>query len=112
MTRTILLLQRALIVVLLAVSGAYLIVYLYRWEWNRALICGLFFIASEVALSTSMILRRLRRLEQRDTGAAGTIAERLRQANPPRLQPFEWLKKHLEQLLLVIKSQPFMQLTE
>ena len=28
-------------------SGAFMLLYLYRWEWNRALICGLFFVASE-----------------------------------------------------------------
>ena len=92
MTRTVLALQRALIVVLLAVSGTYVVVYLTRWEWNRALICGLFFLASEVALATSMLLRRLRRIEHRDVGTRGAIGERLREANAPRLQPFQWLK--------------------
>ena len=32
-----------------AISGTYLVVYLYRWEWNRAVISGVFFLAAEIA---------------------------------------------------------------
>ena len=35
-------------------SGAYVFVYIYRWEWNRALIMLGFFVATEVALSTAL----------------------------------------------------------
>ncbi len=77
-------------VVLLA-SGIYLLVYLYRWEWNRALISGLFLVAAEVALASSAILRRLAALEHRlDEAARGG-------APPPSPQeggdggPFAWL---------------------
>ncbi len=52
---------------MLVASGAYLLVYLYRGEWNRALISGLFFVASEVALIAGLLGRRLGRLE-RDLG--------------------------------------------
>lgn len=58
--------------VVLVVSGVYLLVYLYRWEWNRAMISGLFFVAAEVALVGSAMLRRVGRLERRldDLGRA------------------------------------------
>jgi hypothetical protein len=46
-------------------SGVFMIVYLYRWEWNRAMISGLFFVAAELALASTAILRRLRRIEER-----------------------------------------------
>ena len=42
-------------------SGAYVFVYIYRWEWNRALIMLGFFVATEVALSTALVLRALAR---------------------------------------------------
>ena len=57
-------------------SGAYLMIYLYRWEWNRAIISGIFFLGAEIALASSMILVRLRRLD-----------ERLNQAAEPPQQP-------------------------
>lgn len=46
-------------------SGAYTIVYLYRWEWNRAAIAGLFFLATEIIFVTSLVLRRLWHIEHR-----------------------------------------------
>lgn len=65
-------LLRALGWIVLLASGTYLLVYLYRWEWNRALISGLFFVAAEVALASSSILRRLTSLERRIDEAART----------------------------------------
>jgi hypothetical protein len=43
----------------LAASGTYVFVYLYRWEWNRALTAGIIFIATEVAVVGALILDRL-----------------------------------------------------
>ena len=59
------LLIRALTGVVMLVSGGYLMVYLYRWEWNRALISGMFFLAAELAAVTSLLFARLARLERR-----------------------------------------------
>jgi hypothetical protein len=64
---------RALTLGVVAVSGVYLIVYLYRWEWNRALISGLFFLAALVTLSTSLILGALRSIEQRVGDLEGAV---------------------------------------
>jgi hypothetical protein len=55
---------RAILVVVLIASGTYLLVYLYRWEWNRALISGLFFVIAEIALASATTGRRLHDLER------------------------------------------------
>lgn len=78
----------------LAASGTYLLVYLYRWEWNRALVAGIFFVAAEIALIGTALLRRLRaieaRLDARD-GASPSRLERLQETEPEPRKPFEWL---------------------
>ena len=54
-----------LTVLLLLTAGLYVLVYLYRWEWNRAIVSGLFFLAALITFSTVLILRRLGGLEER-----------------------------------------------
>ena len=94
-----------LIVVVLITSGTYLMVYLYRWEWNRALVSGVFFLTAEIALAASMILRRLRDLEaridrrfdQQDRQQVAVtnnpaVLERLRETAPQPGSPFSWLE--------------------
>ena len=49
----------------LVVSGYYVLAYLYWWEWNRALIAGVFFLAIEAAIGVLLVLGRLDRLERR-----------------------------------------------
>jgi hypothetical protein len=83
---------RLLNIVVLVVSGIYLLVYLYRWEWNRAVISGIFFIAAEIALATSLVLTELRR---RTTIAETVTARTITDANaakPP--QSFAWLTRN------------------
>lgn len=95
-----------------ATSGAYTIIYLYRWEWNRAMIAGLFFLATEVVMSAALITGRLRTLERRlDVAALGgttvagptgagitpleagpTVLERIREGTPPPRDHFAWLR--------------------
>lgn len=84
-------LPRLLVVVVLVWSGWYLLLYLLRWEWNRALISGLFFVSAEIALSTTMLLRRLRSLEQRVDDVTSSAGE---PAVDPvdRPNPFAWLR--------------------
>lgn len=93
--RTVLVLgQRLLAWVVLALSGVYLIVYLYRWEWNRAIISGLFFVAAEVGLVSGMLHRRLRAIEVavRDRSAVDPAALACLRATPvARTNPFRWL---------------------
>ena len=47
----------ALLTVMVA-AGWYVFVYLYRWEWNRALVSGIIFLAAEVALLGALVLER------------------------------------------------------
>lgn len=87
------LLIRTLTGVVMLVSGGYMMVYLYRWEWNRALISGMFFLAAEMAAVTSLLSARLARLERRfdeqtpAPGAASPVAP----AEGRRESPFAWL---------------------
>ena len=55
---------------MLVVSGLYLVVYLYRWEWNRALVAGVFFLASEVAVVGMAVLDRLATVVRNDRATA------------------------------------------
>ncbi len=93
-------------------SGLYLFVYLYRWEWHRAVVAGVMFLIAEVALTGSVILDRLRSMEERisarlggaGTGAAQNVAEepvdatadimaRLEQSAPAPKVSFQWLSR-------------------
>jgi hypothetical protein len=79
----------ALVVSTLAASGGYLFVYLYRWEWNRAVIAGVFFLAAEVALGVAAVLKRLGDLQQ---SAPRQVVDRIREAAPPARDRFAWLE--------------------
>ena len=88
---------QVLTLVVLATSATYMLVYLYRWEWNRALVAGLFFVAAEVAVIGTSLLRRLRSIEAKlDDAAASrpapTAAARIHEAAPPPADRFAWLR--------------------
>ncbi len=99
--------QLAALLVLIG-SGVYLVVYLYRWEWNRALIAGVFFVIAEIGLGIALVLARIGRMEERlsrpaNTGAvlapptvsAGTyegVLGRIHDTAPPRRDHFSWLR--------------------
>jgi len=78
-------------------TGVYLIVYLYRWQWNRALICGVLFVATEVLLIGRLVLQRLRALEDRLDAAAARAPDpvrvRLVETRPPATDRFAWLRE-------------------
>ncbi|KUL36412.1 hypothetical protein [Streptomyces regalis] len=46
-------------------AGTYLVVYLYRWQWQRAMICGVLLLVVEVMLFGLATLGRLNGLEER-----------------------------------------------
>ncbi len=75
---------------MLVSSGAYLLIYLYRWEWNRAIISGIFFLGAEIALASSMILVRLRRLDERLSHGVETRPVRPETPTDGD-KPFAWL---------------------
>ncbi len=82
-------------VVTLLASGGYIFVYLYRWEWHRALIVAMLFVAAEVPMATALVLRRLRTLQrrldpERTREPEPAVLERLH-SNAPNRNPFAWL---------------------
>jgi hypothetical protein len=89
------------IVSVLAITGAYTLIYLFRWQWNRAIITGIFFLAAELALAIVLLLRRFTRLEHRldrieaphqpRAEVDPVVLDRLRESAPPARRPFEWL---------------------
>jgi hypothetical protein len=94
-------LTRAVAVLAAATCGAYSLVYLYRWEWHRAILAGVFLVVAEVALATSVLLRRLGALERRLTDVAEAasrpspqpeILVHLRESAPEPRPPFAWLE--------------------
>ena len=98
-------LRYAILALAVGSSGIYLFVYLYRWEWHRALVAGVLFVAAEVALAAAAILDRLRAIESRlDAGAAAAPAvalapgspetlARLQEAQPEARTNFDWLSR-------------------
>ena len=82
-----------------ALTAAYTIVYLYRWEWHRALVAAVFLVVAEVALVAVAILRRLSALDRKlDTMAAAApppetldVLHRVRETAPPPRPVFAWL---------------------
>lgn len=81
----------------LAASGTYVLVYLYRWEWNRALVSGFFFLAAEIALVGTGLLHRLQRIEARlaeaPTSPSAPAAEALEATRPAPTDRFAWLQE-------------------
>lgn len=84
-------------------AGTYLIVYLYRWQWQRAMICGVLLLVVEVLLFGLVTLGRLNRIEgrlrdtdrrQRELDARQEdVLARLREPAPAREETrFRWLE--------------------
>ncbi|HEX2699449.1 MAG TPA: hypothetical protein VHM89_04495 [Acidimicrobiales bacterium] len=96
-------LRYAFLVAAVVASGIYLFVYLFRWEWHRAVVAGVIFVAAEVALAAAAILDRLRSIEARlasRPGSAQPGAEvaaealgRLRETAPGPRTSFDWLSR-------------------
>jgi hypothetical protein len=77
----------------LAASGTYLFVYLYRWEWNRALISGVIFLAAEIAVIGWILNGKLTDLSHRvDDARTRRIAGHLDTARSEPSTVFDWLR--------------------
>ncbi|WP_416970987.1 hypothetical protein [Streptomyces sp. 4F14] len=75
-------------------AGYYTVVYLTRWEWQRALISAALLIVVEVFLATVLVLTRLARLEGRIEASDARVEEvrrRLEQSRSPIPNRFNWL---------------------
>lgn len=85
----------ATLTIVLAASGTYMFVYLYRWEWNRTLIAGIFFVAAEIGLIGAAILERLKKIEGRlDARAAEPPAlAHIQETAPEPKAGFKWLAR-------------------
>jgi hypothetical protein len=116
MKRVALLLPGAIGVVCALYTG----IYLVRWEWNRAIIAGIFFLAAEIIVASALILERIRRSEDRivalldgdrivrapdtawsDEGwadASAATLEALRSTAPPPPDRFAWIRDQSGQM--------------
>ncbi len=85
-----------LAVVVLFATGVYTVVYLYRWEWNRALFTSVLFITIEVALVGVFLLNRIRRIETDQDGreVRNATLGRIEQTRPDRAH-FAWLERSM-----------------
>jgi len=45
-------------------AGTYVVIYLYRWQWQRAVLCGVLLLVVEVMLLGIMLIGRLSRIEE------------------------------------------------
>lgn len=96
-------LGRVLSGVVLVAAGSYVFIYLVRWEWNRALIAGLFFLAAELVLIADVLLARFadlgRQIEaDRAREQTTALAARLRANRPETPGPFAWLAPDRDRL--------------
>ncbi|MDH4017602.1 MAG: hypothetical protein OEV20_09690, partial [Actinomycetota bacterium] len=96
-------LGRLLSAVVLVAAGSYVFIYLVRWEWNRALIAGLFFLAAEAVLIADVVLGRIGDLgkqleEDRARERTMAMAARLRANRPESAGPFAWLAPDRDRL--------------
>lgn len=93
---------RVLGAVVLVATGLYFFVYLWRWEWNRALIAGVLFVATEVAMATATILDRLHHLGARLGAADPAVLARIKETAPPPRDHFQWLSPRSNQLSVFV----------
>ncbi len=77
-------------VAVMAFSGLYVFIYLYRWEWNRALFCLGLFMSVEIAMGVGLVLKRINRLSER-VGVDRAVLARIEEAAPEPSRPFAWL---------------------
>ena len=83
------------------VAGGHTVYYLLNWEWNRASIAGIGFVAGLVIAATFLMLGRLQRLERRldlllATHEAGRVQTSRVTAYEPSVEPrpdFPWLSR-------------------
>jgi hypothetical protein len=79
----------------LAAAAVYLVIYLYRWEWQRAIVAGVLLLAVEGFLVLVVMLGRLGRIERRLAEADSRVDEIKRRLEHTREEPagnaFRWL---------------------
>jgi hypothetical protein len=83
-------------------TALYFFVYLWRWEWNRALIAGVLFVATEVAMATAVVLSRLRRMDARLQAPDPAVLARIRETAPAPRDHFEWLSPQADRFSVFV----------
>ena len=77
-------------------AATYVLVYLYRWEWHRALVAGVFMLALEVGIGFALVIERLRGIESRMDASERAAIEATRrtiaETRPEPSEQFDWLK--------------------
>ncbi|MBL1066388.1 hypothetical protein JK356_06810 [Streptomyces sp. 7-21] len=87
-------------------AAGYVVVYLYRWQWQRAILCGVLLLVVEVLLLGLALFDRIARLERAllrdrdrgrdrgaDAGPPGTAAGTGEAGGAPR---FAWLEQAMD----------------
>lgn len=82
-------------------SGWFVVIYLDRWEWTRALFVTMIFVIAEIALIGWLVLQKLHRLEarleqrdERDDVFDQAVLLRIRQTRP-EYDRFAWLRESM-----------------
>ena len=81
-------------------SGGYVLVYLVRWEWQRATIAGILMLAGEIALVGLLLNGRLARLNAVQPGGfTERVSTRLAGVpEPSSSKAFRWLEPQNDRL--------------
>jgi hypothetical protein len=97
------LLRWGISVLVLASSGLYFFVYLYRWEWNRALVAAAIFIMMEIGVAAAAIFSRIASLEKRlAERPAPEALDRIQETAPPPRANFRWLAGGSDQMSVFV----------
>jgi HAMP domain-containing protein len=95
-----------MLAMVIAASGAYLFIYLYRWEWNRAVIAGIFLIAAGMALAAGMLFERMNRIEEKIEALGRAQHEEtlaaIRDTAPEPKERFKWLSGSGDQMSVFV----------
>jgi hypothetical protein len=97
-------LSYAIGLVALIAAGFYVFIYLYRWEWNRALVAGVIFLAAEIALASALLFERIKRLEQtiKKQAPSPDVLEQIKDSAPESSRPFAWLQADRDNLSVFV----------
>jgi hypothetical protein len=94
------LVTRVVSLVTAAAAGWYFVAYLGRWEWNRAVVSGIVFLAAEMVFFATLVLDRLSRLHARIDDLAerssreprSDVLARVEESAPEPRDPFAWMR--------------------
>ncbi|MGX9889385.1 hypothetical protein [Streptomyces sp. NPDC002276] len=78
-----------------AYAGYYMVLYLTRWEWQRALMSGVLLLVVEVFLATVVVLTRFSRMEDRleqSDARVEDVRRRLEQTRTQHPDQFRWVR--------------------